>query len=309
MTRTPTDWLEALFLDVGFRARPAVLWSVNSRELPITVTVKAGEEAVGRLLLDAPDLVDAVRRFAAELQGVLEPVLGVGAPPCPSHAGALVARRSLDLIEWQCPEGDFRCALGDYQEALWPPGADERDGAPMLVNRLRRRGLKWSTLAVDSRGGTWVASITLQPDTDEQAARAAAAPLVAEVHRTSPAYTVREDHLGVPGRPPYRSLGLRGTPGPLALLRGTLRRASEADDCDFLVEGTSGHHIRVRLGPEHAVGAVGDGVILDVSGKPFASDGDSVECVGGAAPSSHVEGDPTYFYAWELRVLLKASSN
>ena len=302
----PLDWLEDLFADVGFRARPGVLWSVDSRELPITVTLKAGEEALGALVLDGPDLIDAVCTFAAELQEMLQPDLRVGVPPCPAHARILVPRRIPDRIEWQCPEGDFTCNLGEYQEALWPPGPEERDAAPLLASRLSRRGLKWSTLEMTSKDGAWVPTITLQVDTDERAVRAAVAPLVAELHRTSPAYTVREDHAGTSGKSPYRSLSLEGTPRLLALLRGALRRAPEGDSCDFLVEGTPGHHIRVRLAPEHSVGAVGDCVIRDASGEPFADDGDSVECVGGGAPGSRVEGDPPYWYAWELRVIQKS---
>ncbi|MHB1576839.1 MAG: hypothetical protein ACYCX9_10090 [Candidatus Dormibacteria bacterium] len=100
-------------------------------------------------------------------------------------------------------------------------------------------------------------------------------------------------------------MSFRETPHHLALLSGTLRRAAEEDGCDFLVEGTSGHHIRIRLEAEHSVCAAGECAILDASGEPFANDGDKVECGGGGAPSSRVEGDPTYFYAWELRVLQK----
>jgi len=52
---------------------------------------------------------------------------------------------------------------------------------------------------------------------------------------------------------------------------------------------------------------VGECVIIDASGEPFANDGDKVECGGGGgAPSSRVEGAPTYFYAWELRVFPKS---
>jgi hypothetical protein len=299
----PLDWLEDLFADIGFRARPGVLWSVDSRELPITVTLKAGEEALGALVLDGPDLIDAVCTFAAELQEMLQPALRVGVPPCPAHARILVPRRIPDRIEWQCPEGDFSCSLGGYQEALWPPGPEERDAAPLLASRLSRRGLKWSTLEMNRKDGAWVPTITMPMETEERAARAAVTPLVPELHRTSPAYTVWEDHAGAPGKPSYRSLSLRGTPSLGALLYGTLRRAPEEASCDFLVEGALGHHIRVRLAPEHSVCKVGECVICDASGEPFANDGDSVECGGGFAPTSRVERDPPYFYAWELRVL------
>ncbi len=303
MTDRPLDWLEALFADIGFRARPAVIWSVDSRELPITVTLKAGEDALGALVLHGPDQIDSLCTFAAELQEVLQPALRVGVPPCPSCTRVLVPKRTLGRIEWHCPGGDFRCSAGEYQEALWPPGPEDRDAAGLLANRLSRRGLKWSNLKMTRRGGAWVPTITLQTNTDETAVRTAVAPLVAEIQRTNPAYTVREEHAGAPGKPSFRSLSLRGTPSLSALLYGTLRRAPEGDSCDFLVEGAPGHHTRVRLAPEHSVCAVGECVICDGSGEPFANDGDSVECGGGFARTSRVEGDPHYFYAWELRVV------
>jgi hypothetical protein len=303
VTDSPLGWLEALFADIGFRALPAVIWSADSRELPITVTLRAGEDALGALVLHGPDLIDSVGTFAVELQEVLRPALRVGVPPCPSCARVLVPKRTPGRIEWQCPEGDFNCRVGDYQEALWPPGPEDRDAAVLLANRLSRRGLKWSNLQMTRRGGAWVPTITLQPETEERAVRTAVAPLVAEIQRSNRAYTVREDHAGASGRPSFRSLSLRGTPSLSAVLLGTLRRAPAGESCDFLVEGALGHQTRVRLAPEHSICAVGECVVCDGFGEPFAYDGDSVECGGGFARMPRVEGDPHYFYAWELRVV------
>lgn len=203
MNHQPLDWLEALFADIGFRALPVVMWSANSRQLPITVTLKAGEDALGALVLDGPDLINAICAFAAELQDVLQPALQVGVPPCPSHARVLVARRTLDLIEWQCPEGDFSCRLGAYEEALWPPGPDESYAALMLAKRLSRHGLSFVTLHVDLRDGAWVASIALQPDTDERFVREVVAPLAAEISRSTDTYTAYP--RGTTREPPERA--------------------------------------------------------------------------------------------------------
>jgi hypothetical protein len=101
----------------------------------------------------------------------------------------------------------------------------------------------------------------------------------------------------------YRELSVQGDVHmKLARLHGTLRRASEQDDCDFLVEGSHGHFIRVRLVPEHLVGPPGGPVVLDSCGKPFADDGDEVLCVGGGIPASNVEGGRSVFVAGKLRV-------
>jgi hypothetical protein len=101
----------------------------------------------------------------------------------------------------------------------------------------------------------------------------------------------------------YRELSVQGDVHmKLARLPGTLRRASEQDDCDFLVEGTHGRFIRVRLVAEHLAGPPDGPVVLDSSGKPFADDGDEVLCVGGGIPASDVESERSVFVAGRLRV-------
>ena len=99
----------------------------------------------------------------------------------------------------------------------------------------------------------------------------------------------------------YRELSVQGDVHMrLARLHGTLRRASEQGDCDFLVEGSHGHFIRVRLVAEHLVGPPDGPVVLDSRGKPFANDGDDVLCVGGSIPASNVEGGRSVFVAGRL---------
>jgi hypothetical protein len=88
----------------------------------------------------------------------------------------------------------------------------------------------------------------------------------------------------------------------LATLQGTLRRASIADRCDFLVEASAGRIVRVVLRPEHRIGPATGAVILDAAGQPFASAGDAVLCVGGFLPESHLECQRMPFSAGELRV-------
>lgn len=303
--RSPVDWLQALFSDIGFRARPAVIWSASSRSLPITVTLKAGEDAVGALVLDGSNVAEAVCGFTAELQSLLKPFIGGGLPPCPTHGLSLVAKQNLDMLEWRCTEGDFSCALGEYEESLWPPGADERDAAPMLASRLTRRGMRWWSLEVTRGESGWVAKITLQPGTDAGSVRDVVAPMSAELHFAEPAYTVLEDHADGPRSVPYRSLSLRGALQQSALLRGILRRATDGDNCDFLVEGQHQQRVRVRLLPDHSILPGEDMIVADHLGKPFATDGDNVECGGGFARVSPVEGEPVCFHAWEVRVLQK----
>jgi hypothetical protein len=69
-----------------------------------------------------------------------------------------------------------------------------------------------------------------------------------------------------------------------------------------------GHSLRVKLGAldEFAylrnTGLALQMVILDDAGQPLARDGDSVLCVGGYPPESHIEGERVAFSAGELRV-------
>jgi hypothetical protein len=300
MARSLLDWLGAVFVDIAVRAPFGIVWSVDSEQPPVSVTVRPADHPPLRLVLRAAgDLESAVAGFAGELQSVLRPVLGVAVPPCPVHGHALVAARTAAGIGWSCPEGDFVCAVGDYREALWPPGPQEPAGevAAWLAARFARRGIKRvGRVGAKLRGASWVATVGLRPAADEAAVRAAAAPVPVEITWLEPVRTVRHREPG------YRALSLRGEPMHLAPLSGTLRRPRPGDDCDFLIEHTPGQTVRVWLIPEHQRGPAGDAVLLDAAGEPFAADGDRVLAIGGFAPASPVEGEDEVFRAGELRV-------
>lgn len=296
MARSALEWLGAVFDDIAVRAPFGIAWSADSEQPPVTVTVRPADHPPVRLVLRAAgDLESAAAAFAGELQAVLRPVLGVAVPPCPVHGHDLVAAG----IGWACPEGDFGCAVGDYREALWPPGPQEPAGevAAWLAARFARRDIKHvGRVGAEFRRGCWVATLGLRPAADEAAVQAAAAPVQVEITRLEPVRTVRHREPG------YRALSLRGQPMHLAALSGTLRRPRPGDDCDFLIEHAPGQTVRVWLIPEHQRGPAGGAVLLDAAGEPFAADGDRVLAIGGFAPASPVEGEDEVFRAGELRV-------
>ncbi|MHB1554924.1 MAG: hypothetical protein ACYCSX_14745 [Acidimicrobiales bacterium] len=234
--------------------------------------------------------------------------LGVSVPSCLAHGVALEPRETDDHVRWRCPEGDFSCAVGDYREALWPPGPDDvdEDLGSLLGHRLKRRGLlrgvaHWSVRRHD---GMLVGTIALRPTADEAAIREVAEPVALQVTHVEPIATKRlhepADHLG----PARRVLTISG-PGAMraARLEGILRRAGPGDDCDFLVKGRRGGHcVRVRLAPDHRRGGLKGPVVLDHTGTPFADGGDEVVCGGGFNPGSRVEGEPGVFVAGRLSV-------
>jgi hypothetical protein len=305
VARDAVDWLEAVFDDFGVRLKPALLWKIKSTDLPISVDVKAGEGPRSTLVFNGEDLGDAVLRFAGALQAWLVAALGAEVPPCPTHGGALSPSRTDVQPEWRCPEGDLNCVIGDYRDAIWPPGPDERPGevAAMLGRRLGRRGLKgFSRWSAELRDGGWIAEIEVRPDADEAAIGAAAAPIAVRFAQVGPVITERYESPATDHERAFRALTLRGTMMHLAALQGTLRRASIADNCDFLVEGSAGRVVRVVLGPKHRIGPASGAVVLDAAGQPFASAGDSVFCVGGFLAESHLEGERRPFSAGELRV-------
>jgi hypothetical protein len=300
VVRSPLEWLGAVFDDIAVRAPFGVVWSVDSQQPPLTVTIRPAQHPPLRLVLNAAaDLESAVAGFAGELQAVLVPVLDAAVPPCPVHGRGLVAGRTGAGAGWSCPEGDFGCPAGGYREALWPPGPHEQPGevAKWLVERLVRRGVQHvGEVGAQFRDGSWVATMGLRPAADEAAVRAAAAPVPVEITRMEPVRTVRHREPG------YRALSVRGEPMHLAALAGTLRRPRAGDDCDFLIEHTPGHAVRVRLIPVHRPGPAGGPVLLDASGEPFAADGDRVEVIGGYFRNSPVDSEPEVFHASELRV-------
>jgi hypothetical protein len=293
------EWIKAMFDDCQMRAPFGVGWSLDRAEPPLTATVTPADCSTGQFVLRR-DGVNGRITFAQHVQAFLNVELGTPVPPCPTHQLGLVPVRADDAVAWRCPRGDFDAAVGDYREALWPPGPDMATGdiAPMLARRFRRRRLTGiSSFGIQERDSRRVAAIRLRPDADDAAIRAAADPIPVEIEQVDAVRTVRSQRPATDREPAHRALTIVGAPMRLAAKRGTLRRAAPTDDCDVFVGET-----RVHLIPEHRIGASGGPFVLDADGLPFANEGDPVCCVGGYAPPGPIQDTPGIFNAGELRV-------
>jgi hypothetical protein len=314
MTDSPVvERLTRLFDDISVRAPFNLGWSVDRVEAPLIVRVEPADwpSSSAELLGDSAE-VFAV--FAVQLQRQLEPILRVPVPPCPTHHEALVLVTDGEDGEWRCPVDDFSCKLGDYREALWPPGPEEPEGelGSLLAHRFRRRHLDGiARFSVRRDHGELVADIDLRPEADLRAITEAASPVRLAVTWLDAVSTVRIDRPATDLEPASRVLTLQGggVAIRLALLRGTLRRARPDENCDLVVEGSGGRRTRVRLIPLHRLGGPGEVLVAEASGRPFADDGDPVACVGGMAPSGPVEGEPTVFGAGQLVVYAERPAN
>jgi hypothetical protein len=288
--------LGALFDDIGVRAPIGVTWVADSRHPPMAVDVTAAGHPGRSFRLPDTDPADAVVPFAAEVQDWLIPLLGVAVPPCPSDGLGLLPQRSESGPGWVCPEADFECGFGEYLLALWPPGDGEPEVTMMLAARLQHRGVRFTGVGIKRRSGSMTAEIEMYDGADEAAARAAAAPYVAELSWAAPVTTERFLESTADGT--YRGLRLcGGGPVRLALAVGPLGRASEADGCDVLIGGNA-----VRLEPDHRIGGPGEALIIDADGVPFADEGEIASCGGGFGGGSHVRGEHGPFYAWQITV-------
>jgi len=292
-------WIQGLFQDFSVRAPFGIGWELDRDEPPLAATVTPADCSTARIALRRDDVGERIS-FADRLRVFLDIELDRSVPPCPNHLIGLLPVRVDDAVEWRCREGDFRCRVGDYQEALWPPGPEEEPGnvAPMLAAHFHRRNVRGiHSFGVELRDGRWVATVKLRPDGDEAIVREAAAPVVVEARRVEAVRTVRLERPASEMEPAHRSLSLVGVPLRLAALQGRLRRAGADGHCDVLVDDAS-----VRLLPEHRIGPPGGPLVLDASGDPFAEEGDRVCCVGGFGKTGPVRGETPIFNAGELRV-------
>jgi hypothetical protein len=220
-------WLRGLFHDFSVRAPFGIGWELDRAEPPLTATVTPADGWTALFRLTGDDVGERLN-FADQLRVFLDTELDRPVPPCPNHLAGLVPVRVDDTVEWRCPEGDFRCRVGDYEEALWPPGLQEDPGnvAPMLAARFRRldvRGIQ--SVAVELRGRRWVAVVELRPDGDETAVREAAAPVVVAAEPVDAMRTVRLERPATETEPAHRALTIAGTPMRLAMCGGRLGRA------------------------------------------------------------------------------------
>lgn len=153
-----------------------------------TFVIQTGEE--GRWRLGRPDLTSdaSVQSVAASAQAHVSRALGEPVPLCPQHHHALVPTALLGELRWVCPDGDWQCGLGDYEELTWPQ-LDADSLAPILMRRLHRRDITGVvTVGVTRSSQPPVAEVGVLEETPDlvQALRDAAAPLPVVIHREKP---------------------------------------------------------------------------------------------------------------------------
>jgi hypothetical protein len=292
-------WAARLFGDCRARAPFGVVLELDRAEPPLVAAVSPADMPTGYVSLDRDDIGGRIE-FACRLQAFLDVALERPVPRCPAHNVGLTPNRAGDDVVWCCPEGDFRCEVGEYElAAFWPPTQAGTWAAPLLAKRFDGYGVTGlSGFWVDDRDGRLVARVTARPDADDELVRAAASPLEVEFTRAPAISTAREWHPASGREPAHETLTLNGVMMRLARLDGVLRRAAPEDECDFLV-GTTW----VRLGPDHLIGEPGSSLLMDVDGVAFAYEGDQVRCGGGYLPPGPVRtGRPSIFHAGRISV-------
>ena len=218
-------WMQGLFDDCSVRAPFGIGWDLNRAEAPLIATVTPADRSTARIMLSRDDTLGRIN-FAARLQAFLAVELDRPVRPCPVHRVCLTPVRVDQLVHWRCPACDFGCRVGDYQDALWPPGPDEDPGriGPMLSRRLGRpRVTGIRSFGVERREDRWVAKVKMRPEADAVALRAAAAPILVEVDeldRAEPVRTIRTHRPATENDPAHRALSLVGVGMRLAALRG-----------------------------------------------------------------------------------------
>ena len=185
--RTPVLMLgDAVLCDLAVRSAMYVARRREDGDAGSFV-IQMGEE--GRLRLDLPDLKSdaSVTAPVAAAQTHLEEVLGAPVLLCPQHDHTLVGVASDGTLRWVCPDGAWKCPLGEYEERTWPQ-MDVTSLAPILSRRLHRRGTfpTVRTIAVTRSGDELVADFGVTEATDDllHILAAAAAPLRMRTHES-----------------------------------------------------------------------------------------------------------------------------
>lgn len=268
-------WLTALFSDLGIRAPHGISWEIDRADPPLHLRVGLADGPVAALVLrdDGPLARIAV---AEQVQAHVDACWEVALPPCPDHDVGLVATRAGDEVRWRCPDGDVDCAVGDYDELLWPPRPVDADRAGSLLgDRLRRRSVtglsRWSV-----HDGVITAHV--REGADEAALRAAADPFRVEITWVPPAGWARTQTAE------GDTLSVTNSVISLARFEGVLSRSASG--------GLQLGDTELRLSFEHRVGPPGGPLLLDADGVPFAEEGDQVICGGGFLPSGPVRNAP-----------------
>jgi hypothetical protein len=162
-----------------------------------TMVIQTGEEGRHRLRLPDMSSSSSIERFIAEAQTHLERVFGRPLPGCLAHEHALCGVVEGGQVWWVCPDGGWRCQLGDYDDLNWPPAPDQRPGdvVAALVNRFARRGIAgWQSASPSRETAPWAVRISVWPmdETVIEQMRRAADPIALNLEPGSPPPT-RED--------------------------------------------------------------------------------------------------------------------
>lgn len=146
--------------------------------------IQTGEDHRHPLALPPLDSPPSIERFASEAQSHLAQVPGAPVPRCPLHHHALTPRATDGQLVWECPQGEWRCALGDYEELTWPQLDAFDNLAPILARRLGRRALTSRSLSVSRTEHGFQARFGLPELSAElmDTIREVAAPLPATFH-------------------------------------------------------------------------------------------------------------------------------
>jgi hypothetical protein len=165
-----------------------------------TMVIQTGEEGRHRLRLPDMSSPTSIERFIAEAQTHLEQVFGQPLPGCLAHEHALRGVVEGGQVWWVCPDGGWRCQLGDYDDLNWPPTPDERPGdvVKALVKRFARRDIAgWQSASPSREMAPWAVRISVWPMDESviEQMRCAADPIVLDVERGSPPPARDDDHL------------------------------------------------------------------------------------------------------------------
>jgi hypothetical protein len=101
--------------------------------------IQTGEAGRHRLRLPELESDASIEEMVAAAQAHLSEVLGVPVPLCPVHGHPLDGIAIDGNVVWECPDGGWRCAVGDYEERTWPQ-RDVESLSSILSRRLQRRG-------------------------------------------------------------------------------------------------------------------------------------------------------------------------
>jgi hypothetical protein len=142
------------------------------------VVIQTGEEGRHRVRMPGRSSAE-LTRFMVSAQAHVSVALCQPVPRCPQHDHALRPFSAANEAGWECPGGEWRCRVGDYEEQAWPLDL-EWGMAAALCARLDRRGLDgWARVSVEDRDGEQIAHVGLRASDAEleRAIRAAAEPL------------------------------------------------------------------------------------------------------------------------------------